>query len=132
MKTVGVEAEPSGRIKMKIRKPKKNNMRILAQSHNYPNLIIPLFPCCCYLHVPLLEYLNYFVFNSKFCDSISKFIRFVSVFHLFLSRRVLIREGPTAFLKGATCRALVIAPLFGIAQGVYFLGVGEELLSHLG
>ncbi|XP_062404353.1 mitochondrial glutamate carrier 1 [Sardina pilchardus] len=47
-------------------------------------------------------------------------------------RRVLTREGPTAFLKGATCRALVIAPLFGIAQGVYFLGVGEEVLSLLG
>lgn len=42
------------------------------------------------------------------------------------------REGPSAFLKGATCRALVIAPLFGIAQGVYFLGVGETVLGLLG
>ncbi|KAF5894230.1 mitochondrial glutamate carrier 1-like, partial [Clarias magur] len=42
------------------------------------------------------------------------------------TRRVLSREGPAAFLKGATCRALVIAPLFGIAQGIYFLGVGEQ------
>lgn len=41
------------------------------------------------------------------------------------------REGPAAFLKGATCRALVIAPLFGIAQGVYFLGVGEAVLALL-
>lgn len=46
-------------------------------------------------------------------------------------RRILRREGPAAFLKGATCRALVIAPLFGIAQGVYFLGVGEMVLSFL-
>ncbi|KAM6937367.1 mitochondrial glutamate carrier 1 [Xenentodon cancila] len=48
------------------------------------------------------------------------------------SRRIMRREGPSAFLKGATCRALVIAPLFGIAQGVYFLGVGEVLLGLLG
>ncbi|XP_063052166.1 mitochondrial glutamate carrier 1 [Engraulis encrasicolus] len=44
-------------------------------------------------------------------------------------RRVLTREGPSAFMKGATCRALVIAPLFGIAQGIYFLGVGEQVIS---
>lgn len=39
-------------------------------------------------------------------------------------------EGPSAFLKGASCRALVIAPLFGIAQVVYFVGVGEMLLGY--
>lgn len=49
----------------------------------------------------------------------------------FLSRKILRNEGPSAFLKGAYCRALVIAPLFGIAQVVYFLGVGEFLLSFL-
>ncbi|XP_028264048.1 mitochondrial glutamate carrier 1 [Parambassis ranga] len=48
------------------------------------------------------------------------------------TRRILTREGPSAFLKGATCRALVIAPLFGIAQGVYFLGVGEMVLGFWG
>ncbi|XP_047201398.1 mitochondrial glutamate carrier 1 [Girardinichthys multiradiatus] len=47
-------------------------------------------------------------------------------------RRIMSREGPTAFLKGAACRALVIAPLFGIAQGVYFLGVGEAVLGLRG
>ncbi|XP_059916866.1 mitochondrial glutamate carrier 1 [Gadus macrocephalus] len=47
-------------------------------------------------------------------------------------RRIISREGPSAFLKGATCRALVIAPLFGIAQGIYFLGVGEAVLESLG
>lgn len=46
-------------------------------------------------------------------------------------RKILRNEGPTAFLKGAYCRALVIAPLFGIAQVVYFLGVGEYILSYL-
>lgn len=38
-------------------------------------------------------------------------------------------EGPKAFLKGAMCRILVIAPLFGIAQTVYYLGVAEFLLG---
>ncbi|KAM5298277.1 mitochondrial glutamate carrier 2 [Ctenodactylus gundi] len=45
------------------------------------------------------------------------------------ARRLWTREGPGAFMKGAGCRALVIAPLFGIAQGVYFLGVGERILQ---
>lgn len=51
-------------------------------------------------------------------------------YHL-LFRKILRNEGPSAFLKGAYCRALVIAPLFGIAQVVYFLGVGEFILSFL-
>lgn len=44
-------------------------------------------------------------------------------------RKILAREGPGAFMKGASCRALVIAPLFGIAQVMYFVGVGEILLG---
>uniref|UniRef100_A0A8C6KYV8 Mitochondrial glutamate carrier 1 n=1 Tax=Nothobranchius furzeri TaxID=105023 RepID=A0A8C6KYV8_NOTFU len=46
-------------------------------------------------------------------------------------RKILRKEGPKAFLKGASCRALVIAPLFGIAQVVYCVGVGEFLLVYL-
>ncbi|XP_054720336.1 mitochondrial glutamate carrier 1-like [Uloborus diversus] len=38
-------------------------------------------------------------------------------------------EGVFAFFKGAGCRMIVIAPLFGIAQTVYFLGVAEWLLG---
>ncbi|XP_055375192.1 mitochondrial glutamate carrier 1-like isoform X3 [Condylostylus longicornis] len=38
-------------------------------------------------------------------------------------------EGPTAFFKGGLCRMIVIAPLFGIAQMVYFLGVAEAILG---
>ncbi|XP_077431942.1 mitochondrial glutamate carrier 1-like [Vanacampus margaritifer] len=45
-------------------------------------------------------------------------------------RKIMRKEGPSAFLKGATCRALVIAPLFGIAQVVYFVGVGDMLLGY--
>ncbi|KAL0968517.1 hypothetical protein UPYG_G00267910 [Umbra pygmaea] len=40
------------------------------------------------------------------------------------TRRIWSKEGPAAFLKGATCRALVIAPLFGIAQAVTMNGGG--------
>uniref|UniRef100_A0A4X2KBL6 Mitochondrial glutamate carrier 1 n=1 Tax=Vombatus ursinus TaxID=29139 RepID=A0A4X2KBL6_VOMUR len=47
------------------------------------------------------------------------------------ARKILRHEGPSAFLKGAYCRALVIAPLFGIAQVVYFVGIGEALLGLL-
>nr|VZI08887.1 unnamed protein product [Spirometra erinaceieuropaei] len=38
-------------------------------------------------------------------------------------------EGLRALFKGAGCRVLVMAPLFGIAQTVYYLGVAEYLLS---
>ncbi|XP_013186052.2 mitochondrial glutamate carrier 1 isoform X1 [Amyelois transitella] len=38
-------------------------------------------------------------------------------------------EGPTAFFKGGACRMIVIAPLFGIAQTVYYLGIAEQLLG---
>ncbi|UYV79236.1 LDHB [Cordylochernes scorpioides] len=43
--------------------------------------------------------------------------------------KIMKNEGPQAFLKGALCRMMVIAPLFGIAQTVYYLGVAEYLLS---
>jgi len=39
-------------------------------------------------------------------------------------------EGWRALFKGGACRMLVIAPLFGIAQTVYFLGVAEFLLGY--
>lgn len=44
--------------------------------------------------------------------------------------KTLKHEGPTAFFKGGLCRMIVIAPLFGIAQMVYFLGVAESLLGQ--
>ncbi|XP_064156213.1 mitochondrial glutamate carrier 1-like isoform X1 [Anguilla rostrata] len=43
--------------------------------------------------------------------------------------KIMRKEGPSAFLKGAGCRALVIAPLFGIAQVMYLVGVGEFVLG---
>ncbi|NP_001085887.1 solute carrier family 25 (mitochondrial carrier: glutamate), member 22 like S homeolog isoform X1 [Xenopus laevis] len=45
------------------------------------------------------------------------------------ARKIWMKEGPSAFFKGAGCRALVIAPLFGIAQVVYFFGIGETVLE---
>lgn len=47
------------------------------------------------------------------------------------ARKIWRNEGPMAFLKGAYCRALVIAPLFGIAQVVYFIGIAEFFLDKL-
>ncbi|XP_050808899.1 mitochondrial glutamate carrier 1 [Gopherus flavomarginatus] len=47
------------------------------------------------------------------------------------TRKIWQKEGPLAFLKGAYCRALVIAPLFGIAQVVYFIGIAEFFLDML-
>ncbi|XP_019371102.1 PREDICTED: mitochondrial glutamate carrier 2 [Gavialis gangeticus] len=46
------------------------------------------------------------------------------------ARKIWMHEGPAAFMKGAVCRAMVIAPLFGIAQGVYFIGIGEYILGY--
>uniref|UniRef100_A0A182YN21 Uncharacterized protein n=1 Tax=Anopheles stephensi TaxID=30069 RepID=A0A182YN21_ANOST len=43
--------------------------------------------------------------------------------------KTLKHEGVTAFFKGGLCRMIVIAPLFGIAQMVYFLGVAEAILG---
>lgn len=39
-------------------------------------------------------------------------------------------EGPTAFFKGGLCRIIVLAPLFGIAQCIYHIGIGEKLLGY--
>jgi len=45
-------------------------------------------------------------------------------------RKIYKSEGPTAFFKGAACRMMVVAPLFGIAQVVYYMGIGEKLLGY--
>jgi len=44
-------------------------------------------------------------------------------------RKILKNEGPTAFFKGALCRMIVIAPLFGIAQMVYYFGIAEYMMG---
>ncbi|ALC41500.1 CG12201 [Drosophila busckii] len=43
--------------------------------------------------------------------------------------KTLKHEGFSAFFKGGLCRMIVIAPLFGIAQTIYYLGVAEGLLG---
>ncbi|VDO29998.1 unnamed protein product [Brugia timori] len=45
------------------------------------------------------------------------------------SRKILRHEGPRALFKGAVCRMLVMAPLFGIAQMVYYTGIAEFFLG---
>ena len=44
-------------------------------------------------------------------------------------KKILKNEGPSAFFKGALCRVIVIAPLFGIAQMVYYFGIAEALMG---
>ncbi|CAH0677877.1 unnamed protein product [Spodoptera exigua] len=39
-------------------------------------------------------------------------------------------EGITALFKGGLCRMIVLAPLYGIVQGVYYLGIAEYLLGY--
>uniref|UniRef100_F6VZV6 Solute carrier family 25 member 18 n=1 Tax=Equus caballus TaxID=9796 RepID=F6VZV6_HORSE len=56
--------------------------------------------------------------------------RIEPIFHgLDPTAKLWIQEGPSAFTKGAGCRALVIAPLFGTAHSVYFIGIGESILK---
>jgi len=44
-------------------------------------------------------------------------------------KQILRLEGGAALMVGALPRVLVIAPLFGMAQMVYFLGIGERILG---
>lgn len=44
-------------------------------------------------------------------------------------RKTYENEGIKAFYKGTVPRMIVIAPLFGISQMVYFLGVAEKILK---
>ncbi|PIO77264.1 hypothetical protein TELCIR_00630 [Teladorsagia circumcincta] len=46
-----------------------------------------------------------------------------------LGSKILQMEGPRALFKGAACRMMVMAPLFGIAQTVYYVGVAEKILG---
>lgn len=47
----------------------------------------------------------------------------------FNFRHILKNEGPKALFKGAACRMMVMAPLFGIAQMVYYIGIAEYFLG---
>ncbi|XP_014666211.1 PREDICTED: mitochondrial glutamate carrier 1-like [Priapulus caudatus] len=44
-------------------------------------------------------------------------------------RQILKYEGVKAFFKGGAARMIVIAPLFGIAQMVYYFGVAESIMG---
>jgi len=43
--------------------------------------------------------------------------------------KIMREEGPSAFFKGSLLRVMVIAPLFGIAQMVYYLGIAEAMMG---
>ncbi|KAF9808483.1 hypothetical protein SFRURICE_008536 [Spodoptera frugiperda] len=40
------------------------------------------------------------------------------------------KEGISALFKGGLCRMIVLAPLYGIVQTVYYLGIAEKLLGY--
>ena len=43
--------------------------------------------------------------------------------------KIVKNESPSALFKGAVARVCVVAPLFGIAQMFYYLGVAEAMLG---
>ena len=45
-------------------------------------------------------------------------------------KKIYRNEGASAFFKGALTRAIVVAPLFGIAQMVYIVGFAEHFLEY--
>jgi len=47
------------------------------------------------------------------------------------AQKILKNEGVPAFFKGAVPRMIVVAPLFGIAQMVYFIGVAEKIIDKV-
>jgi Mitochondrial carrier protein len=63
------------------------------------------------------------------CVAAKSLITYNKYLFSFVSRKTMKHEGFTAFFKGGLCRMIVIAPLFGIAQMVYFLGVAETMLG---
>ena len=50
--------------------------------------------------------------------------------YIFFCSKTSKAEGWRALFKGGACRMIVIAPLFGIAQTVYYLGVAEYLMGY--
>lgn len=47
------------------------------------------------------------------------------------ARKIYKNEGGSAFFKGAIPRMIVVAPLFGIAQMVYFFCIAENILDRI-
>lgn len=43
--------------------------------------------------------------------------------------KILHTEGPRALFKGGLCRVMILAPMFGILQTVYFLNISERLIG---
>ena len=48
----------------------------------------------------------------------------------FFERKIFKNESKATFFKGSIARVCVIAPLFGIAQMFYYLGVAEYMLGY--
>lgn len=61
--------------------------------------------------------------------SVYRRISIIEFFFLFYFRKILQSEQKKTFMKGALLRVMVIAPLFGIVQVVFFIGIGEGVLG---
>jgi solute carrier family 25 glutamate transporter 18/22 len=56
--------------------------------------------------------------------------QFNRIQNLFSLSKMFKHESKTAFFKGSVARVCVVAPLFGIAQMFYYLGIAEALLGY--
>jgi solute carrier family 25 glutamate transporter 18/22 len=56
-------------------------------------------------------------------------MNFFLIRKFFFPRKIMQEEGASAFFKGSLLRVMVIAPLFGIAQMVYYLGIAEAMMG---
>ena len=65
-----------------------------------------------------------FHFNLNFQKLNSKEFNFLN-----FKRKIIKQESPAALFKGSVARVCVVAPLFGIAQMFYYLGVAEALMG---
>jgi len=55
-------------------------------------------------------------------------LNYNGIFSSFI--KIIKNESPAALFKGSVARVCVVAPLFGIAQMFYYLGVAEALLGY--
>ncbi|KAJ8315714.1 hypothetical protein KUTeg_007864 [Tegillarca granosa] len=74
------------------------------------------------IYFPLFAYLNSLLLHKAAGEQEYKGIVDCMI-------KVFKQEGILAFYKGGFCRILVIAPLFGIAQTVYYFGIGDHILG---
>lgn len=84
----------------------KTRLQTLENANRYSGIV----NCATYVNLNLLLILIMFLWFSFFS-------------------KIMNEEGASAFFKGSLLRVMVIAPLFGIAQMVYYLGIAEAMMG---